>query len=177
MSSSVAAIIVEIDAVEANLSEKVNNMKRSTLLFVAVALLFVSVAASPASAQGFGRRRGLGFGIAGGTSFSTIWDLYLNGSIPVPPYFALHPPVYYSAPIPRTYGYSPFAYPGTVPTPEIVTPAEPEVIENPHVQQTKSQPLGDKTAAVTWEVIRNPFASGGQAERLASFDSIGGESK
>ena len=25
------------------------------------------------------------------------------------PYFALHPPVYYSLPVPRTYGYSPFS--------------------------------------------------------------------
>lgn len=32
------------------------------------------------------------------------------------PYFALHPPVYYSRPVPRTYGYSPFAlFPGMIP--------------------------------------------------------------
>ncbi len=33
------------------------------------------------------------------------------------PYFSLHPPVYYSYRIPRTYGYSPFAYPPGVLTP------------------------------------------------------------
>jgi hypothetical protein len=34
---------------------------------------------------------------------------YALGNIPAPPYFALHPPVYYSHPTPRTYGHSPFA--------------------------------------------------------------------
>jgi hypothetical protein len=33
------------------------------------------------------------------------------------PYFSLHPPVYYSYRVPRTYGYSPFAYPPGVLTP------------------------------------------------------------
>lgn len=34
---------------------------------------------------------------------------YSLGNIPAPPYFALHPPVYYSHPTPRSYGHSPFA--------------------------------------------------------------------
>jgi hypothetical protein len=33
------------------------------------------------------------------------------------PYFALFPPVYYSYRVPRTYGYSPFAYPPGILTP------------------------------------------------------------
>jgi hypothetical protein len=33
------------------------------------------------------------------------------------PYFSLHPPVYYSHRVARTYGYSPFAYPPGVLTP------------------------------------------------------------
>jgi hypothetical protein len=36
---------------------------------------------------------------------------YALGNIPTPPYFALHPPVYYSHPIARPYGHSPFACP------------------------------------------------------------------
>ena len=40
---------------------------------------------------------------------------YSLGQIPVPPYFSLHPPVYYSQPVARSYGYSPYAYPGTMP--------------------------------------------------------------
>ncbi|MBL9091534.1 MAG: hypothetical protein JNL96_09940 [Planctomycetaceae bacterium] len=47
------------------------------------------------------------------------------------PYFALHPPVYYSRPVPRTYGYSPFAYSGDVMTPELPA-VEPEVLMNPY---------------------------------------------
>jgi len=56
---------------------------------------------------------------------------YSLGQVPVPPYFALHPPVYYSVPVPRTYGYSPHAYPGSTATPEVVQAAN--LIVNPHV--------------------------------------------
>jgi hypothetical protein len=75
------------------------------------------------------------------------------------PYFAVHPPVYYSYRVPRTYGYSPFAYPPGVLTPgsEPPRPAwgqnpyasgdaagtlegqqgnQPQRIDNPFVEQT-----------------------------------------
>ena len=48
------------------------------------------------------------------------------------PYFALHPPVYYSYPVPRPYGYSPYAYPPGTVTPEII-PRRPLVIQNKFV--------------------------------------------
>lgn len=48
-----------------------------------------------------------------------------------PPYFALHPPVYYSYRVARTYGYSPFAYPPDVLTPGS-EPARPLVVQNPY---------------------------------------------
>ena len=35
------------------------------------------------------------------------------------PYYSAFPPVYYSVPVARTYGYSPFAYPPGTMTPEI----------------------------------------------------------
>jgi hypothetical protein len=81
------------------------------------------------------------------------------GQIPVPPYFALHPPVYYSLSVPRTYGYSPFAYPGSMETPEVEMEVKAALIENPHVTTpaAKDDSTDDKTAAVTWQVIRNPF--------------------
>jgi hypothetical protein len=47
------------------------------------------------------------------------------------PYFALHPPVYYSYPVPRPYGYSPWAYPGWVPTPHVEA-LEPQTLVNPY---------------------------------------------
>ncbi len=149
-------------------------MKRATRLFIALALLFVSAAASPASAQGFGGpglgpgigRGGIGYGIGlgGGTRISTIWDLYLRNRIPIPPYFALHPPVYYSAPVARSYGYSPFAYSGDVPTPEIIPMELSKVITNPYVQQAtvESQPpavpKGDDFTQQSLMIV-NPFVT------------------
>ncbi|MDX1962137.1 MAG: hypothetical protein SFX18_03225 [Pirellulales bacterium] len=49
-----------------------------------------------------------------------------------PPYFSLYPPVYYSYPVPRTYGWSPFAYPAGTMTPEIEI-SEAATVVNPHV--------------------------------------------
>lgn len=46
------------------------------------------------------------------------------------PHFALYPPAYYSYPVPRPYGYSPFAYPGITPTPYAAV--EPQTIVNPY---------------------------------------------
>jgi hypothetical protein len=88
---------------------------------------------------------------------------YTLGQVPVPPYFALHPPVYYSAPVPRPYGYSPFAYPGHIQTPEPV--ASPELINNPYCAPTnlvpaaKSDPAATDSAAVEPKTIMNPFVS------------------
>ena len=83
---------------------------------------------------------GFGIGIRLGST-TTIWvyaelyrELYNNV-----PYFALHPPVYYSYPVPRTYGYSPFAYPPYVMTPEIVMRSAAAEIINPHVPSTKQK--------------------------------------
>jgi hypothetical protein len=64
---------------------------------------------------------------------------YSLGNIPAPPYFALHPPVYYSRPLPRTYGGSPFAcscncnHAGR-------QVAASRVIVNPHIQVKPTEP-------------------------------------
>jgi hypothetical protein len=58
--------------------------------------------------------------LGGGVSFvPPYWgyahpSIYSTSSVP---YFSLHPPVYYSYRVARTYGYSPFAYPPGVLTP------------------------------------------------------------
>ena len=68
------------------------------------------------------------------------------------PYFAAHPPVYYSYPVPRTYGYSPFAYPPYVMTPEVGGESAPVEITNPYVpssKQEKPPSPADKTAVRT----------------------------
>ncbi len=68
---------------------------------------------------------GLGFGL-GGDFDGSNWENRL-------PYYALYPPVYYSGIVPRTYGYSPFAYPGYVPTPDLASEVGPLEIVNPYV--------------------------------------------
>lgn len=87
------------------------------------------------------------------------------------PYFAEFPPVYYSYPIPRTYGYSPYAYLPTVMTPPVEFLPEPETVENPYLPQSLQQPVKDHTAsrAAGPQVVLNPFV--GAASRLATVDS------
>ncbi len=134
---------------------------RNVKLALGCAVLFVlTVAATPAQAQGpWG---GYGYGYR---------SIYSMDSIP---YFAMHPPVYYSYPVPRTYGYSPFAYPPGVMTPEVsvqVAPA-PKMMSNPHVPKA-SVASPDRTASrkVQPQLMINPYvdraatASVAQAER------------
>jgi hypothetical protein len=164
-------------------------MKRQLLALIALSALLIGTPLQTASAEGFGRGHGfvrkgpnlrhgfghglgLGFGGFGVGGYSDIFgyaELYreLNKNLP---YFALHPPVYYSYPVPRTYGYSPFAYPGYVMTPDVAAPQPLDII-NPHVpsdmqkapelQQPQQQQPTDRAAAVQSEpqplVITNPF--------------------
>lgn len=104
-----------------------------------------------------------GYGVSG--------SLYGLGRVPVPPYFSLHPPVYYSVPVPRTYGYSPYAYPAEMVTPD-VRPAPQEVL-NPFVPQPaegaekKAKPEAKKTSgkvAAMPQFIANPYVTAPQAK-------------
>ncbi len=85
--------------------------------------------------------------------FGGYYPFYVQERIP---YFAAHPPVYYSTPIARSYGHSPYAYPSNlwhvpqlrslsipnhhvVAAPQVlasleVTPFQPQVIKNPYVK-------------------------------------------
>lgn len=75
------------------------------------------------------------------------------------PYYSLYPPVYYSAPVPRTYGYSPFAYPPGYMTPEIDLAPAPQIMNNPHVvpnKESAADNADDRTAQAP-RVIFNPF--------------------
>lgn len=86
---------------------------------------------------------------------------YASGRIPTPPYFAIHPPVYYSYPVPRSYGYSPFAYPGIVATPEVLnaSPPKPAEVINPHVKPSAkkaAEQTQDRTAQ-NHQMILNPY--------------------
>jgi hypothetical protein len=86
---------------------------------------------------------------------------YAMDRIPTPPYFAIHPPVYYSYPVPRTYGYSPYAYPGTVMTPDLAKPPVPAEIINPHVKPSSreaAEKAKDRVTQTRSQTIINPYA-------------------
>lgn len=100
----------------------------------------------------------------GGSAYSNIYGLFspYSGSEHIP-YFAKHPPVYYSYPVPRPYGWSPYAYPPGTMTPELdIELIEPAIIENPHVPQSQTNAEPDATAAARPQIIINPFVE--QAE-------------
>jgi len=128
----------------------------SVMLVLSVVVVFV---ASPTSAKAQGPLPC--YGNPFWTHYRHCSSLYTLGRVPVPPYFALHPPVYYSYPVPRPYGYSPYAYPGTMRTPDIVQPLpQPEIIINPHVEPEADETSGrvtDGRTASAALVILNPF--------------------
>jgi hypothetical protein len=87
------------------------------------------------------------------------------------PYFALHPPVYYSHPVPRTYGYTPFA---SLPDLTIfeARQADPVTIRNPYVASSGAAAEAIAASGAPL-VVRNPFvdrpakASGGKKKLAA----------
>jgi hypothetical protein len=114
-------------------------------------MLGVGAGASQASEPGWG---------CGAPFYYPFYAQYGREHIP---YFALHPPVYYSHWIPRTYGYSPFAYPFGSPTPEIVpeTPKpekkpEPKTTLNPYAKQVSH---AEHAAQAEPKVIYNPYVT------------------
>jgi hypothetical protein len=154
-------------------------MKRHLLILFALAAVLIVLPMNSTNADGFGRGKGHGRGVShtghrfhgagvggfGGVcgdvwGFAELYRELLNNV----PYYALHPPVYYSYPVPRTYGYSPFAYPGYIMTPEGCEPQPLEII-NPHVppQPKPASVETDRAASVTTApqplVILNPFAT------------------
>jgi hypothetical protein len=112
---------------------------------------------------GFG---GWGFGNSGyGNGDDCCDDLYgFPGDWRRIPFFALHPPVYYSYPVARPYGYSPFAYPGWVTTPaseeegskEIINPFVPPKTAPSKKAQPTAAPTADDSAASGAVVADSP---------------------
>lgn len=117
------------------------------------ALLYVCLLAACAGATPARAFNGYGYGYDG------LGLGYLYNSLQYNvPYFAAFPPVYYSYPVPRTYGYSPFAYPPGVMTPEVIETVEPAVIENPYVPSSAPQPQA-KPAKERDSTVAAPTAS------------------
>ena len=85
------------------------------------------------------------------------------------PYFAAHPPVYYSYPVARPYGYSPFAYPPGTMTPHMAAQEiQPVTIMNPYASEPNDEkevaPKKPESVASTRrpapEIVWNPFIEG-----------------
>ncbi|MBM3998845.1 MAG: hypothetical protein FJ297_04760 [Planctomycetes bacterium] len=67
------------------------------------------------------------------------------GNVPTPPYFAVHPPVYYSGVVRRPYGDSPDAYASKRPqvrrsAPRTTAPPAPRLIVNPYYSAPAAGP-------------------------------------
>jgi hypothetical protein len=138
-------------------------MKKLNVLTAGAVLLAGFCGAATASAQGpcgpfapYG-----GFSSFGGL-YGGAWQMQAFDRVP---YFALHPPVYYSHPVARPYGYSPFALPpGVAPVePQMAPLTLAQAETNPFFVPGKDVPApaaptedrSTKTAVVTPEI--NPF--------------------
>jgi hypothetical protein len=92
-------------------------MARSFFAFCLLMSVLCLVVASPASAGCYG-----------------CYACSYTDSADSPPYFAVHPPVYYSYPVYRTYGVYPFPY-YAEPMQSAAIPVEPKTLINPYVEQ------------------------------------------
>lgn len=95
-------------------------------------------------------------------AWQTLWVGYAPSSYVHEnlPYYAVHPPVYYSYPVARTYGYSPYAYPAGVRTPELGEVRRspvPRVVVNPFVVPKTGGEVPARPAATPKRIV-NPFA-------------------
>ena len=94
------------------------------------AVLAVALSAGTASADCYGN--GIGncwFGNL--NAYGASGTLYGSGYLPVPPYYAIHPPVYYSHQYYRPYGWTPFAQSSCI-SPVVLRP-DPVVVVNQYV--------------------------------------------
>ncbi len=140
-------------------------MKRMLILAVAaVAMVFTT--STDASAQSY--NNGYAFGTGVGQAFRGGFG---GSRFAAPPYFAQHPPVYYSGIVRRPYGISPYAAPPGIAPVELSVPvetAQPLTVRNPFVNQARpvsspqSKPVQKKKVKgievnnkTTW--VKNPF--------------------
>jgi hypothetical protein len=114
---------------------------KSALLFAAVA--GIALLAAPSAAQAQWGPQGYYYGWGNGYLNSMSWQVPTY-QYAQPPYFAVHPPVYYSPTIiRRPYGTSPYALPGI------------------HQLGVKySPPIFEEPAAAQPQLIINPFVDG-----------------
>jgi hypothetical protein len=123
-------------------------------LLPAAAVLAVGLWAQTASAQCYGGYDGFTGSFGTLNAYGSGGTLYGSGYIPVPPYFSIHPPVYYSHQYYRPYGWTPFAQPSYMGA--AVLHPEPRMVVNQYVKkQPPKEARTDNTAKS--EMIVNPF--------------------
>ena len=122
-------------------------MNRFRALILVVGLIgCFSAGADPAHAQLFAPS----YGFAGGTG---PYNLYIQDT---PSFYSMYPPVYYSRPVSRAYGFSPFAYPPGMPTPQNTVSA-PLGLQTSEVYDSNAVPGPADALAVAPLMIENPF--------------------
>jgi hypothetical protein len=127
-------------------------------LSIVAVLIFVF---APATASAYWPYAGWGYG-----GYGNGWGYGVTSDyVPSPPYFAVHPPVYYSPYITaRHYGASPFAWPaGMSPITYVArseqATVEPQLIENPYVGGAKAASKSAPAEAAEPVAIVNPFVN------------------
>ena len=138
-------------------------------LILVAAFAFFALPAESAKAQCYGGWGG-GYGVVNPNAYGNGYWPYTLNYVPVPPYFALHPPVYYSYPVSRTYGASPYPY---TPMQEPVYELEPvgQEIVNPYVigaeaEVEPAEPADDRVISHQ-RVILNPYVDQPGEARVA----------
>lgn len=139
-------------------------MTRFLLAALVAALLATTAATDTATAGGYPYATPYLYGASPYIYHGTRYDI---------PYFSLYPPVYYSQPVARPYGFSPFAAPFG-PIPEVVV--EPEIIKNPHVEAEPTTTTSDSVARHPG-LVRNPYVqvshqSAGESDVADRLDQI-----
>lgn len=141
---------------------------KTRVLFLAVATAAMICLSTPQAQADNGCGCGYGYGYGLGYLYNSL-DYNV-------PYFAAHPPVYYSYPVPRTYGYSPFAYPPNVMTPEAAPEVKPVQIVNPYVPKAEEKsPAGNEDRTVDARrqpkplVVVNPYVASDRTVAQAGY--------
>jgi hypothetical protein len=98
------------------------------------------------------------FGFSGGPYlYGTGYGLFVYERLPQ---YSLFPPVYYKHPVPRPYGFSPYAYPPGFATPDASAASRRIVVINNYVPQSSS---AKESAGLQREplVLSNPYVTAG----------------
>jgi len=133
-----------------------------------LALLVTALICMPATSRA---DCGYGLGLSSLNAFGSSGSVYGLGLVPVPPYYAIHPPVYYGHRVFRSYGDSPLA---RHPAPAPVVQARARMILNPHVlHKIEAKPVApkkeEKKVAMNSLIIVNPYYHA--EDKLVSHDA------